>query len=184
MIIIIFFKVNMPESNNTQYLADLSFGLSEEELIKPFLEEHFGKLEKLGKYHPFDYENDDYLIEIKSRRIPHNKYNSLMFNYSKIEKLETYDTDKTAIFVFNCEDGIFCWEYDSSQFTISRGGRCDRGCNEYYTMAYVPIEHLVCLEDTPTFNGFSDEEDNDSCCKKMKTINIFGLNQTNFSKEE
>jgi len=165
----------MPESNNTQYLADLSFGLSEEELIKPFLEEHFGKLEKLGKYHPFDYENDDYLIEIKSRRIPHNKYNSLMFNYSKIEKLETYDTDKTAIFVFNCEDGIFCWEYDSSQFTISRGGRCDRGCNEYYTMAYVPIEHLVCLEEMPTFNGFNDSvaslsssDEEESCCDIIK----------------
>jgi len=169
---------------NNQYLLDISFGLREEEVIKPFLEGHFGKLTKLDKYHPFDFENGDFLIEVKSRRIPHNKYNTMMFNYSKIEKLESYNTDKIALFVFNCLDGIYCWEYDSSQFTIGRGGRCDRGCNEYYTMAYVPIEHLVCLEDTPTFNGFSDEEDNDSCCKKMKTINIFGLNQTNFSKEE
>lgn len=171
MIIIIFFRLKMPNSENIQYLSDLSFGLSEEEVIKPFLEEHFGELQKLGKYSPFDFENDDYLIEVKSRRIPHNKYNTLMFNYSKIEKLETYDTNKTAIFVFNCEDGIYCWEYDSSEFTISRGGRCDRGCNEYYTMAYVPVEHLVCLEEMPTFNGFSSSSDEESCCEKvMKTI--------------
>ena len=137
---------------NNQYLLDISFGLREEEVIKPFLEGHYGKLTKLDKYHPFDFENGDFLIEVKSRRIPHNKYNTMMFNYSKIEKLESYNTEKIALFVFNCLDGIYCWEYDSSQFTIGRGGRCDRG-----------------------FNESSEEEDNDSCCKKMKTINVFGL---------
>ena len=154
----------MPNKNNPQYLADMDFGFGEEEVIKPLLEEHFGELKKLDKYNPFDFENDEYIIEVKSRRIPHNKYNSLMFNYSKIEKLEGYEDRKPAIFVFNCEDGIYYWEYDSSQFTIGRGGRCDRGCNEYSRMAYVPIEHLKCIEDMPTFNGFSSESDEESCC--------------------
>ena len=154
----------MPQKNNAQYLADMDFGFGEEENIKPLLEEHFGVLNKLDKYNPFDFENDDYIIEVKSRRIPHNKYNSLMFNYSKLEKLEGYNTDKIAIFVFNCEDGIFYWEYDSTQFTIGRGGRCDRGCNEYSRMAFVDIQYLSCIEDMPTFNGFSDEEEKESCC--------------------
>jgi|TARA_R110002050_G_scaffold32181_2_gene82954 hypothetical protein len=156
----------MPQQNNPQYLADMSFGFGEEDIIQPLLEEHFGKLNKLDKYNPFDFENDDYIIEVKSRRINHDKYNSLMFNYSKIEKLEGYEDKKPAIFVFNCEDGIYYWEYDSSQFTIGRGGRCDRGCNEYSRMAYVSTEYLKCIEDMPTFNGFDDEE-KDSCCKKF-----------------
>ena len=61
------------------------------------------------------------------------------------------------------------------ELIISRGGRCDRGCNEYYTMAYVPVEHLICLEEMPTFNGFNDsvallsssDEEKESCCKKL-----------------
>ena len=155
----------MPSKNNPQYLADMDFGFGEEDTIKPLLEEKFGELHKLDKYNPFDFENEEYIIEVKSRRIPHNKYNSLMFNYSKIEKLEGYEDRKPAIFVFNCLDGIYYWEYDSSQFTSGRGGRCDRGCNEYSQMAYVPIEHIKPIEEMPTFNLFSDdEEEKESCC--------------------
>ena len=113
----------MPQKNNPQYLADMSFGFGEEDIIQPILEAKFGVLNKLDKYNPFDFENDTYLIEVKSRRIPHNKYESLMFNYSKLEKLEGYEDKKEAVFVFNCEDGIYYWEYDSTQFTIGRGGR-------------------------------------------------------------
>tara|TARA_R110002096_G_scaffold50601_1_gene132672 strand:- start:9912 stop:10397 length:486 start_codon:yes stop_codon:yes gene_type:complete len=154
----------MPQKNNPQYLADMSFGFGEEDIIQPILEAKFGVLNKLDKYNPFDFENDTYLIEVKSRRIPHNKYESLMFNYSKLEKLEGYEDKKEAVFVFNCEDGIYYWEYDSTQFTIGRGGRCDRGCNEYYTMAFVPVEHLIALEEMPIFNK---EEKKESCCKKL-----------------
>lgn len=160
----------MPQNDNPQYLADMSFGFGEEETIKPKLEEHFGKLQKLDKYNPFDFENEEFIIEVKSRRIPHDKYNSLMFNYSKLEKLEGYEDKKEAIFVFNCEDGIFYWVYDSSQFTIGRGGRCDRGCNEYSVMAFVPIEHIKSIETMPTFNDFYEEENAEgkkSCCEKL-----------------
>ena len=111
--------------------------------------------------------NDEYIIEVKSRRIPHNKYKTLMFNYSKIEKLEGYDTTKIAIFVFNCSDGIYYWEYDESEFTIGRGGRCDRGCNEYYTMAYVEVSRLHPLTEPLTFNK-EEEEEKESCCDTIK----------------
>ena len=53
----------MPHENNLQYQSDMIFGFSEEERIQPILEEHFGALKKLDKYNPFDFENDDYLIE-------------------------------------------------------------------------------------------------------------------------
>lgn len=148
----------MPHKDNQQYQADMSFGFSEEDRIQPILEKQFGELTKLDKYNPFDFENEDYIIEVKSRRINHNKYNTLMFAYSKIEKLEGYEDEKIAIFVFNCDDGIYYWEYDSSEFTKGRGGRCDRGCNEYATMAYIEIKHLTKLGDcigcgSKTFNS-------------------------------
>ena len=157
----------MPSKDNQQYIADMDFGFGEEDRINPILEEKFGELTKMSKYSPFDFENDDYIIEVKSRRIPHNKYKTLMFNYSKIEKLEGYDTTKIAIFVFNCSDGIYYWEYDESEFTIGRGGRCDRGCNEYYTMAYVEVSRLHPLTEPLTFNK-EEEEEKESCCDTIK----------------
>ena len=138
------------------------FGYGEEDKIKPILDEHFGCLKKLDKYNPFDFENDDYIIEVKSRRINHNKYNTLMFNYSKLEKLEGYEDVKIAIFVFNCDDGIFYWEYDKTEFTIGVGGRCDRGCNEYSRMAYVNVKQLIQLDISLTFNK------EESCCKTLR----------------
>jgi hypothetical protein len=154
----------MPQKDNPQYIADMTFGFGEEDKIQPFLEDNFGKLKKLCKYHPFDFENDEYIIEVKSRRIPHNKYKTLMFNYSKLEKLELMDTEKTAVFVFNCDDGVYCWEYDSTEFFVGRGGRCDRGCNEYSQMAYVDINKLYPLVEMPTFNV----EEKESCCETLR----------------
>tara|TARA_R110000772_G_scaffold51915_1_gene119167 strand:- start:11242 stop:11742 length:501 start_codon:yes stop_codon:yes gene_type:complete len=153
-----------------RYNRDLSFGLGEENIIKPILEEYFGELKKLDKYNPFDFENDHFLIEVKSRRMNHNKYNTIMFNYSKIEKLEGYNTEKNAMFIFNCEDGIYYWEYDSTEFSVGRGGRCDRGCNEYSQMAYVDVNLLKPLITLPIFNevleviGKAEEE---TVCKTV-----------------
>ena len=40
----------MPQKNNPQYLADMSFGFGEEDIIQPILEAKFGVLNKLDKY--------------------------------------------------------------------------------------------------------------------------------------
>jgi hypothetical protein len=135
----------MPDINNLQYQSDLTFGLSEEVKIKNILEEKFGELIQLDKYNPFDFENDNYLIELKSRRNAHNKYDTTMVNYSKLQK--TNDTEKTRLIVFNYTDGIYIWIVESDQFTLGRGGRNDRGISEYHTMAYIDIENLKPLSD-------------------------------------
>lgn len=156
----------MPHKDNPQYLADMSFGFGEEDKIQPYLEHRFGKLNKLDKYNPFDFENDEFIVEVKSRRIPHNKYKTLMFNYTKLEKLELMETKKRAIFVFNCDDGVFGWEYDSTEFFVGRGGRCDRGCNEYSQMAYIGIDKLFEIETMPIF--VAEHKKDDSCCETLR----------------
>ena len=95
----------MPSKDNLQYQKDLEFGHKEEIRIKSILEEYFGELNVLDKYNPFDYENDEYLIELKSRRIPHNKYDTAMVNYSKL--LRTSNTQKKRVIIFNYSDGLF-----------------------------------------------------------------------------
>jgi len=175
------FGKNKIIENNPQYHKDLQFGLSEEDRIKPILERYFGELNKLTKYEPYDFENDKYLIEIKSRRIPHNKYNSLMVNYSKIEKIDS-DT-KQIVFIFNCDDGIFYWYYNPTQFTIGRGGRCDRGCNEYYQMAYVSVEFIKNIIELPIMLSLDEEEEEDKADKAEQTLGKESCCQKYFSKQ-
>ena len=141
----------MPSLNNPVYKNDMKFGLTEEDKAKPILEKKYGELTKLHKFSPFDFENDEYLIEMKSRRINHDKYNTLMINYSKIKKI--VDDDKKVVFIFNCLDGYYYWDYNpENEFTIGTGGRCDRGCNEYYEMAYIDIKFIHSLNDLPDYN--------------------------------
>ena len=77
---------------NKQKKIDLYFGFQSEDKIHKELEETFGELkntsdnEEYGKHFEFDKYNDKCFLEIKSRRIPHNKYMSLMFGLNKYEK--------------------------------------------------------------------------------------------------
>ena len=72
---------------------DLSFGFKSEDDIHEILEGYFGKLLKskfnpeMGKYYEFDKYNEEYFIEIKSRRIRHNQYESLFKNVKKHHKI-------------------------------------------------------------------------------------------------
>lgn len=140
-----------PSLDNPVYQNDMNFGFTAEDKAKPILEKKYGELTKLHKFSPFDFENDEYLIEMKSRRINHDKYNTLMINYSKIKKI--VDDDKKVVFIFNCLDGYYYWDYNpENEFTIGTGGRCDRGCNEWYEMAYIDIKFIHSLNNLPDYN--------------------------------
>jgi len=129
-----------PDINNPQYKSDLEFGLTAEIDVKGILENKFGKLKKLGKYHPFDFENNEYLIELKSRRINHNHYPTAMINLSKLEK--TNNIKKNRIIAFNYMDGIYYWKVDDN-YTTGIGGRNDRGIDEFSDMAFIKYTDLI-----------------------------------------
>lgn len=130
----------MPHLDNLQYQRDMEFGFKEEIKVKEELEKYFGILKLLEKYSTFDYENEKFLIELKSRRIKHDKYPTAMVNYSKI--LKTANSKKRRIIVFNYTDGLFYWEVNSEEYEIGKGGRKDRGAEEVYVMAFVKKEYL------------------------------------------
>lgn len=72
--------------------VDLEFGFRSEEETHEYLESVFGKLmntkdnREMGNYFEFDKYNDDYFIEMKTRRIKHNQYESLFFGVNKLDK--------------------------------------------------------------------------------------------------
>tara|TARA_R100001440_G_scaffold43809_1_gene63549 strand:+ start:6747 stop:7199 length:453 start_codon:yes stop_codon:yes gene_type:complete len=119
---------------------DLSFGYKSENDIHSILEEHFGKLFKsslnpeMGKYYEFDKYNEEYFIEIKSRRIRHNQYESLFFGKNKLDKGDDILKKSPHLRIFYlwvCIDGIYGWEHRTTEYDIEQRGRCDRGKNEY-----------------------------------------------------
>ena len=136
----------MPSKDNLQYQKDMEFGFKEEIRIKSILEEYFGELKVLDKYNSFDYENEEYLIELKSRRIPHNKYDTAMVNYSKI--LRTSNINKKRVIIFNYSDGLFYW-YINNDYDVGKGGRNDRGEVEVHIMAFIKKELLQNLNNHP-----------------------------------
>lgn len=118
---------------------DLNFGFKSENDVHNILEEQFGKLlrteknPEMGKYYEFDKYNEDYFIEIKTRRIRHDQYKSLFFGENKLIKGDQILKRQPNIRIFylwRCNDGIFGWEHRSSEFNICKRGRWDRGCEE------------------------------------------------------
>eukprot|EP01046_Picozoa_sp_COSAG06_P068941 COSAG06_NODE_18572_length_880_cov_1.320102_2_plen_88_part_00 len=53
---------------NEKKIADLSFGQDNEIRVKQRLERLFGPLETTKQMDEFDFKNDDFIIELKSRR--------------------------------------------------------------------------------------------------------------------
>ncbi len=133
---------------NSKKLEDLDFGLNQEITIKERLEVVFGELKpKKAKNDPFDFDGDNLVIEVKSRRINHNKYDTLFFGKNKFDKGILYQQEGVrVVFVFNCLDGIYYWEMDENECFHKKGGRFDRGRPEVQMLTNVPIKYLKNLE--------------------------------------
>ena len=100
---------------------DLNMGMLNEVSVEPIINEYFEmkvnntKLTK-GRYCAYDYECDEKQTryELKSRRIPSNRYDSVFLSTRKIEKgwVEGY----RLILLFLFTDGLFYCEYDPYVF--------------------------------------------------------------------
>ena len=141
---------------NQQKRADLQMGHQSENDIHEYLESFFGKLnntrdcKEYGKYYEFDKFNDNCYIEIKTRNIKHNQYNSLMFGLNKLEKgreLKKLDPSLRIIYIWRCYDGIYYWEQDTSPYKIQFSGRTDRGKDERSNLVHIATENIKNLCD-------------------------------------
>tara|TARA_R100000734_G_C3305403_1_gene95925 strand:- start:217 stop:651 length:435 start_codon:yes stop_codon:yes gene_type:complete len=134
---------------------DLSFGFKSENDIHEILEEYFGKLLKskfnpeMGEYYEYDKYNEEYFIEIKSRRIRHNQYESLFFGKNKLlkgDELLKKSPHLRIFYLWKCNDGIYGWEHRSTDFDICKRGRCDRGKDEYNDCVDIKTKNIKPLK--------------------------------------
>ena len=130
---------------------DLQFGLTNEIYKKKKKENIFGELKKTkNTYDNFDFYNNNFFIELKTRRINHNKYNSLYFDKCKYDKgLEYLKKGFRVIFIWDCIDKMVLWELKSDEKVsyFKYGGRTDRGKEEISKLCNIPTKHLINYSD-------------------------------------
>lgn len=129
-----------------KFKQDFNLGIKSENKVLKFLNESYeDKFISTTQNCEFDFTNNQYNIELKTRNNTYNKYPSTMVGYNKIKIAEEDNTDKKYKFLFLFKDGLYCWDFEKDKYTIKTGGRRDRGLYEYKQYAYIPIEELYLI---------------------------------------
>jgi len=129
---------------NDKKMIDLSFGKDNEIRVKQRLERLFGPLQETQPMDEFDFKNDGFYIELKTRRVTKNKYPTTMVGENKVIKgFEHQLAGKRVFFVFDFVDCMCIWELNRDEYHVKHGGRCDRGRPEIKSYCYIPIKYLL-----------------------------------------
>lgn len=129
---------------------DLKFGLNEEVVYKPLLEKWVGgSINKLDNMNLFDFEveNQKIFLELKSRRITHNKYSTAFIGQNKVNyAVEKLKEGYEVFFIFNYVDGLFYVKFNNNmtQYPTKYIKRFDR-CEGNYVVE-ISVNELIRIE--------------------------------------
>jgi len=130
---------------------DIEYGLKNEMAILELLTTHFGPTirKTTDKYSTFDFQGENIMIELKSRRNSSELYPTTMIGHRKIVAAsDSINKNIKYYYVFKFTDKIMYCEYnelDFKNFVVKRSGRKDRGRIETDDYCYIPIDYLIDL---------------------------------------
>lgn len=140
-------KMTAPTQKN-----DIAFGTKSEEnnldILQTFLDT---QLERKGGYAVFDFENPTktIFVELKSRRIKHDTYDTAIIGFNKVAFANHFDDGTQFWFAFCYTDGVFVIKYSREQFDAYevrddyvRGARNDT-TNKPQKIVMIPIADLT-----------------------------------------
>jgi hypothetical protein len=131
------------------FKGDYDWGTNEEQQQKGLLEKVFGvTLTRRGGSSVLDYDDGNtFYLELKSRRIKHDKYPTAIIGANKVR----YAAQKDKVwFCWNYTDGIYGLKYDKKLFDtfecrdFERGARPDHH-NRPQEVYFIPHRHLTKL---------------------------------------
>tara|TARA_B100000780_G_scaffold32882_1_gene20654 strand:+ start:345 stop:746 length:402 start_codon:yes stop_codon:yes gene_type:complete len=130
---------------NNKKTADLEYGLKKEDDLFNLLKDKYGDdICKTELKCQVDYESENVIIELKSRRNKYKQYPTTMISKSKIDYM--LNSKKKPVCIFNFTDGIYSIEITKDiieKFQLNWGGRNDRGYREVSEYYYIPIYLLT-----------------------------------------
>ena len=130
---------------NIQKRLDIEFGNDNEAKLLDTIQKFFNddSIKKTNdKFSPFDFEGNNILIELKSRRCNSFTYPTTIIG---INKFKNIDPDKKYILLFSFTDFVLYIEYDEplfNTFEIKTITRRDRGRIESSKYFHIPIKLL------------------------------------------
>ena len=145
---------------NNKQQKDIEMGNYYERKVLKWFNDNDYSQNKLSFYsNPFNVmdmvsEDRKNILELKSRRIIHNRYPDIMIGLNKVEEAIKHCKNFDYYLLFLFEDGLYKWKYaKGKKYDIRMGGRMDRGKDERKMCAYIPTKDLVCV--TTEINSIS-----------------------------
>lgn len=133
---------------------DLAFGLKNEVECVDMLEQYLETtLQKKDEYSVLDFENPTktVFVELKSRRINHDVYDTALLGLNKVQAMREIDDIEYHV-AYKYLDGLFTIKYDKELFDTFevrrdyvRGARNDTK-NKPQDIVMIPIIHLTKIE--------------------------------------
>lgn len=146
----------MSKLNIKQKERDLMLGDIGEDKILSYLQNNVDKNIKkyTDKYNIKDYyllDENGKLIkewELKTRRIRHNQYPTLVFGYNKYEdSLNKISKGIAQTYLFNCSNGIYKWDMidvEKQKNEFYKGDICNKRRNDKpHPAIHIYTEHLI-----------------------------------------
>jgi hypothetical protein len=103
----------------TYFHSRVNSGKVNEEFYKSIIEKDIKEqLKNNNTFNLFDFENENFKIELKTREVTKDKYKTTIIGYDKIEKgLEYIDKGLRVIFYFGFkESGLFKFELNNENY--------------------------------------------------------------------
>jgi hypothetical protein len=72
-------------------------------------------------YRTYDWTNENYYVELKSRNNDYRIYPTTMIGYNKVQEWERDKTDRRYFFLFGFLDGFYEWELTQASFDAIGG---------------------------------------------------------------
>lgn len=121
------------------------YGKRQEGKLLPILQEYFGREVRAteGRYAKYDYFDDEYNYEVKSRTNKMRAYPTTMITKNKVE-----GSAKPVILLFNYTDCLSFIKYDEEQFKnydVEAFSRAGKSWDEKPHI-YIPIDHLSVIK--------------------------------------
>tara|TARA_R110002020_G_scaffold368101_1_gene579956 strand:+ start:188 stop:625 length:438 start_codon:yes stop_codon:yes gene_type:complete len=140
---------------NANMERDYKKGNINEKINKRFIEKYLGTiLAETPRYAPFDFKNNDFIVELKCRNCKYGTYADLLMNSSKINYGVRLLDSKRVFFIVRYTDGLYSFELtkENKDLIIGNqfGGRRDRGRDEMRNdKSYIPnnLFNKINLED-------------------------------------
>jgi hypothetical protein len=117
-----------------------------------------GSKSSLFHYKIYDWVNQDYYVELKSRNNKYNTYPTTMIGYNKVNEWEKDKSGKKYYFLFGFLDGLYEWELTKENYEGIGGygavkkssfnkGSSYTTFNENKEHLYIPIDKLTKIND-------------------------------------